>query len=105
MPIHSPSHVVLLTVISGRKRKNALIEALAHAGGRLIHVVYGRGSVSADYLHAMLGLVPEENKGIITCLIPRSQVDAVLEMLVTQFHFENPNTGIAFTMPIEDTSL
>ncbi len=53
----------------------------------------------------MLGLVPEEHKVLITCLISRGKVDKVMEMLEREFHFNRPNTGIAFTIPIEKLSL
>lgn len=93
-----------LTLIAGRRQKEALLRALSAAGGRLINVVYAKGSVKSDYLRDMLGLVPEENKVLITCLIPCSKTDAVMEMLVSKFSFDQPNTGVAFTIPVEKIS-
>lgn len=97
--------LAFLTVISGRKQRHALADALLAAGGRLMNIVYGKGSAHVDFLREMFGFVPEENKAIITCLVLQSDVDAIMELLVTQFHFDSPNTGIAFTIPIENTSL
>ncbi|NLL78033.1 MAG: hypothetical protein GX235_12460 [Clostridiales bacterium] len=88
------------TIIAGRKLKDSLIESLSEEGGRLITVMYGKGSVKSDYLRDMFGLVPEENKVVITCLLPLQKTDAVSDMLVKKFHFDKPNTGIAFTIPI-----
>ncbi len=96
-----PRCIEFLTLIAGRKHKDALLDALSGAGGRLINVVYGKGSVKLSYLRDILGLVPEENKVVITCLLPSEKSDVVLNMLVGKFNFDKPNTGIAFTIPIE----
>jgi len=93
--------IEFFVVIAGRKQKFALLEALSASGARLMHVAYGRGSIHASHLKEMLGLVPEEQKVLITCLLPRDNMDGALDMLVKQFHFDKPNTGIAFSIPIE----
>lgn len=93
--------LVFLTVIAGRKLKEELIESLSEEGGRLITVMYGKGAVSSDYLSDMFGLVAEENKVVITCLLSCKKTDAMWNMLVTKFHFDKPNTGIAFTIPVQ----
>lgn len=98
-----PSCLEFLTIIAGRKLKASLIESLSAEGGRLITVMYGKGSVKTDYLRDMFGLVPEENKVVITCLLPCKKVDTAMDMLVSKFHFDKPNTGIAFTVPINIT--
>jgi len=100
--IHEDSPcLVFLTVIAGRKLKDALTESLSEEGGRLITVMYGKGAVTSDYLSDMFGLVAEENKVVITCLLACKKTDAVWNMLITKFHFDKPNTGIAFTVPIQ----
>lgn len=93
-----------MTVIAGRKHKEALLDALFAHGGRLLNLVYGKGSVTSSYIKEMLGLVLEENKVIITCLIPGDKADDVFNMLAVKFHFDKPNTGIAFTIPVEKLS-
>jgi hypothetical protein len=99
-----PCCVEFLTLIAGRKNKGILVKALRETGGRLINVVYGKGSVEVSYLLDMLGLVPEENKVVITCLLPAEKSGAVLDMLANEFDFGKPNTGIAFTIPVEKLS-
>ncbi len=94
-----------LIVIAGRKQKKALADALSAEGARLMHAVYGRGSIHASHLKELLGLVPEEQKVLIHCLIPQNRVDAVMNMLATRFGFDRPNTGVAFTIPIEKIAL
>jgi len=99
-----PFCLEFMTIIAGRKLRDTLTNSLSEQGGRLITIMYGEGSVKSDFLHDMLGLVPEENKVVITCLLPCNKVDTVLDMLVNKFHFDKPNTGIAFTIPIENIS-
>ena len=49
--------IKFLTVIAGRKRKELLRDAIFANGGRLLNLVYGKGSVPASYIQEMLGLV------------------------------------------------
>lgn len=93
--------IVFLTVIAGRTHKDTLLDSLSEAGGRLINVVYGRCPAKNQYLQDMLGLAPGACKVMITCLLPWEKTDATLEMLKTRFHFDRPNTGTAFTIPVE----
>ncbi len=97
--------IVFLVLIAGRKQKEELLQALSEAGGRLINVVYGKGSVKAGYLKDMLGLIPEENKIVVTCLLAGDKTDGIFDMLVTKFHFDKPNTGIAFTIRVDKLSV
>jgi hypothetical protein len=99
-----PCCIESLTLIAGRKQKDALLDALSESGGRLLRIVYGKGSAGINYLKDMLGFSPEENKVLITCLLPSDKTDAVLNMLIEKFHFDKPNTGIAFTVPVERLS-
>ena len=100
-----PSCLVFLTVIAGRKLKSALLESISAEGGRLMNVIYAKGTVNADYIRETLGLIPEEDKVIITSLISSKKVDSALNMLITKFHFDKPNTGIAYTTTLSGTSL
>ena len=104
MKNESANKIVFLALIAGRNQKNAILAALAKSGVQLTHVIYGKGSVKASYLKNVLGLIPEENKVFITGLISAEKSDAVLDMLITKFDFDQPNTGIAFTIPIEKLS-
>ena len=97
--------VAYMTIIAERKKSDALLASLFGAGGRLINIVYGKGSVKASYVRDVLGLVPEENKIVITSLIPDEKVNSILEMLAAKFRFDQPNTGIAYTIPVERLSL
>jgi hypothetical protein len=93
--------IVFLVVIAGRKQKDAILTGLSKAGVRLTNTLYGKGTVQASYLKNLLGLVPEENKVMITGLISGEKSGQVMNMLMEKFLFDQPNTGIAFTIPIE----
>ena len=96
--------ITFLVVIAGRKKKDVLLSALLESGARLMNTIYGKGTVKASYLENLLGLIPEENKTVILCATTTKKVDAILEMLVERFHFDKPNTGVAFTVPIDRLS-
>ena len=98
---HDMNHMVLIT---GRNQKDRLLTALSERGGPLFNFYYGRGSVKASFLMDTYGLVPEENKIIITCIASKSEADAIFDMLEKDFHFNKPNTGIAFTIPVKKLS-
>lgn len=94
-------HMVL---IAGRKQKDHLLKALAETGGHFFNIYYGKGSVKAGFLMDAFGLVPEENKVIITCLLSSKEADGIFDMLIRDFHFDKPNTGIVYTIPVSELS-
>ena len=96
--------IVFLIVIAGRKKKDALLSALSESGTHLACTIYGKGTVNASYLESILGLVPEENKVVLTCMMLKEKAETVMDMLVNQFHFDKPNTGVAFSIPIDKLS-
>ena len=96
--------LVFLVLVTGRKQKDAILCALLETGVQLTNIIYGRGTVKASYLMNVLGLVSEENKAVITCVLADNKSDTVLKMLIEKFHFDKSNTGIAFTTPIDKLS-
>ena len=98
------SDIEFLMVIAGRKLREALTEEISQSGGRLLNVIYGKGSVKSSYLIDAFGLVPEEQKVVITCLLQKKKSDEMIQMLTEKFHFDKPNTGIAFTVPVDKLS-
>lgn len=96
--------IVLLVIIAGRKQKDALLSELHETGAKLTNTVYGQGTANASYLTDVLGLVPEDNKVVIMSMLKSGDADDALKMLVKRFHFDRPNTGIAFTVPLDRLS-
>lgn len=97
--------VDFLTLIMGRKHKEEILKLLLKSGCHLIDVVYAKGSVQTGYFKDMLGLVPEEKKVMITCIVSGDLSGDLLDQLITKFNFDKPNTGIAFTVPIDKLSV
>jgi hypothetical protein len=99
------NEIVLLAVIVERKQKNDLIDVLSEAGGQLINTIYGKeGLVKAGYLREALGLVPEDDRVIVTCLLPSEESDPLLETLAERFSLDEAHAGAAFTLPVEKLS-
>jgi len=96
--------VVFLTLVVERKQKDAILTALLDAGIHLINIIYGKGTVNENYFMNTFGLVPERNKAVITCVSTYAKANAVLEVMIKKFHFDKPNTGIAFIMPVDRVS-
>jgi len=93
-------HVYHMVIIAGRKLQDKLLDMITENGGHVINVFYGKGAVQSGYIMSMFGLVHEKNKVLITCLISESEVDDIFKILASDFHFENPHTGIAYTTPV-----
>ena len=96
--------IVLLTVIIDRARKDSLIALLSEAGGQLINTMYGKGLVNAGPLMEAFGLIPEDNRVIITCLLPSEESETMLKTLIEEFGLGKLNAGAAFTVPVEKLS-
>lgn len=101
MKVESDFRVSFLTIIASRKMKDALLTAMHDADIHLVCTSYGTGTVSAHYLKHAFGLAPEKNKAVILCVSTNVKINAFLKVLTKQFDFGKPNTGIAFTSPVE----
>lgn len=99
------NNIVFFIIVSKKQKKDALLDALTKAGGHLINVMYGRSSIRSDYLRELLCMVEDEDKLVITLILPREQTDQIFDLLNHKFHFNQPDTGIAFTVPVELLSL
>jgi hypothetical protein len=90
-----------MVVIGERKLKENLIINLNEAGAAVFNIMYGRGFVKSNGLLEALGFVDENTKVIIMCLVKRADCGGAFDMLNEKFKFNEPNTGIAFTVPVE----
>ena len=97
--------VDFLTIITSRSKKEELLKFLLESKCHLIDVVYAKGSVKTGYFKDMLGLVPEEKKVMITCLVEGYLTNKILDQLKEQFNFDKPNTGIAYVVPVDRLSV
>ncbi len=94
-----------LTVIAARKYKDDILKLLLNSGCHLIEVVYAKGSVQSGYFKDMIGLVADEKKILITCLLTSNITPQLMEQFVTKLKFNQPNTGIAFIVPVDKLSV
>lgn len=94
-----------LTVITARKYKDNVLKLLLDSGCYLIDVVYAKGSVHSGYFKDMLGLVADEKKVLITCILKSNLTPQLMEQFVTKLNFDQPNTGIAYVIPVDKLSV
>jgi hypothetical protein len=97
----SHSEVVYITVIAGRKIQQELVNSLAESGCTMFNAVYGNGFVKSNDFLTAFGFVNDAGKIVVTALANSVNVDKIFAMLNTKFNFNKPNTGIAFTVPVE----
>lgn len=97
--------VDFVTLITNRSQKDDIIELLLTSGCHLIDIVYAKGSVKTGYFRDMLGLIPEEKKVLVTCLVASQRTESLFESLEIKLHFNQPNTGIAFVVPVDKLSV
>ncbi len=97
--------VEYITIIAAREYKDEIIKLLIELKCHLINVIYAKGSVKESYFKDMLGLVPEEKKVMVSCMVTSDVTDNLFEQLVARLHFNEPNTGIAFAIPVDRLSV
>jgi hypothetical protein len=102
--VSNEQNIEFLILIAERKKKEDFLTVLTRAGARVINTVYGKGSAKVNSVMEALGIIPDDDKIVITCLISEKNSDTVFEILVKEFNFDKPNTGIAFTVPVEGLS-
>ena len=88
-------------LIAEKKKKNNFLALLGEHGARGIETVYGHGSMSPSAIAAAFGFEARQGKVMISCLLNNESARKVLEILCRDYKFNKPNTGIAFTVPVE----
>lgn len=95
---------VLLVIIAERNLKYKVTEAIEAVGAVMFNATYVKGSMQKNQLLRTLGLTVEQKKVLLTCLIERKNINDAFKTLNDKFKFDQPNTGIAFTLPLESIS-
>lgn len=88
-------------IIAEQKKKKKFLSLLGDYDARGIQTVYGHGSMSPGAIAAAFGFEAEQGKVLITCLLKRENAEKLLETLYREYHFDRPNTGIAFGISVE----
>lgn len=90
-----------LVIISKTKFKEKFSNLLIENGGKGLITIYGKGSVSSSVLAQSFGLDNDVKRLVLQCLITTENAKNVLQILTEKYHFDKPNTGIAYTIPVE----
>ena len=94
--------IKLTIIITDRNRDKKVIKALNSHGYDYQFATTAKGTAPSD-VQAYFGL-NEPEKSIIFCPINEDHVQELMDVLVKELHFNEPNTGIAFTIPIGSLS-
>lgn len=93
--------ILRLTIITSRRKKDRLLSLLTRYNVHILTANYATGTVNANFLEELIGLIPEEEKIMMNCLIKKNQKAEIFQALRQDFHFDQPNTGIAFTAKVD----
>jgi hypothetical protein len=104
MKIEESESIVMMTLIAKREEKGTLLSALLESGIHLSNVSYGRGFVRTGYVKYSFGMSRDIRTVIIFCVSTDTKINMFLERLLTEFNFDKPHTGIAYTVPINQIS-
>ena len=101
MPDTQTNSLQCFMIIADQKKKDRFLRLLSEFGAHGIETVYGHGSMSPSALAAAFGLDAEQGKVLITCLLRTENAKRLIETLYRDYKFDKPNTGIAFSIPVE----
>lgn len=98
------SNIVFMTIITRRKRKSEIICDLIDHKAQLLSVVYSRDYVEEDGLQYVFGLVPDDDELMLNCIMPEELVDDIFDLLSKKYGCNSPDTGMAFTVSLDQLS-
>lgn len=98
------ANVQYFVIIANQKQKNTFLSLLNDYNAHVIETVYGHGSMSPSALAAAFGFEAEQGKVLITSLIKNENAKTLIDVLFNDYKFNKPNTGIAFSIPVESLS-
>ncbi len=90
----------LVTCIVQKGAGDALVEATREAGAQGATVYYAKGSGVRERL-GVLGVAVEAEKEVITIVVPKDQVDRIVEILYLKGRLDTPGMGFIYVTPLE----
>ena len=94
------TEVSLVTCIVQKGAADELVQASREAGAQGATVHYARGSGVRERL-GVLGVAVEAEKEVITIVVPRDQVDRIVETLYLKGRLDTPGMGFIYVTPLE----
>lgn len=94
--------IKLTIIITDRSRSKKVTKTLNAHGYDYQFATTAKGTAPSD-IQAYFCL-NEPEKCIVFCPIAEDRVQELLEVIRNELHFDEPNTGIAFTVPIGSLS-
>ena len=88
-------------IITKPKIKEKCIKTLTENGGKGITSIYANGSVSSSILSQSFGFDSDTKRLLIYSLITTENAKNLIEIFNNEYDFNKPNTGIAFSIPVE----
>ncbi len=95
------SKLQYFALICNPKQKEKFHSLLKEYGAHGINTVSARGSVTKSVLAQAFGLDATDKKLFITSLLPADRAKELIKVLHEEYKFDKPNTGIAYTVPVE----
>lgn len=88
-------------LICNPKHKGKFSALLSEYGVKNITTVSAHGSVPQNALAKAFGLESTDKKLMLSALIPTDVAKQLIDILYSKYEFSKPNTGIAYTIPVE----
>ncbi len=88
-------------IITKPKIKDKCIKTITENGGKGITTIYANGSVSSSILSQSFGFDSDTKRLLIYSLITTENAEKLIDLFNNEYNFKKPNTGIAFTIPVE----
>lgn len=93
----------LIVSIVNKGKCDVIVDASRKAGAEGGTVIYGRGT--GIHEKAKLFSIPiEPEKDVVLTLVPKPSTEHVLETIVQEAELDQPGTGVAFILPVEQTA-
>ena len=93
--------LLYFVLICNPKIKDKLFTLLQDNGARSINTLSAKGSAPQNAILQAFGLESSNKKFILSTLLPYEVAINLINVLYNEYDFNKPNTGIAFTIPVE----
>ena len=88
-------------IIAEQNKKKKFLDLLDEYGAHGIEIVYAHGSMSPSAVAAAFGFESEQKKVMLSCFLKNEKAKQLVDVLYTDYKFDKPNTGIAFSVPVQ----